>query len=110
MPKKSSLMRLGRTNAFEEKISAAMFGRLSEKERKAIDFVVKNKTPVLFLGGMRTGKTYFTKILREMGVLAFAPEDISIIELGVKSEAYEVSKNDGGYPLLFEKIRLVKLV
>jgi len=105
MAKKS----IGRKNAFEERLSAASFGRLSEKEKKAIDYVVKNKVPVLFMGKSRTGKTMFAKELREMGIAAYAPEDISVIELGVRETEAEVLKNDKGYPVLLSKMKMVRL-
>jgi ATP-dependent protease Clp ATPase subunit len=101
---------MGRRNAFEERLSAMVFGRLSEKERRAIDYVVKNKIPVLFMGKSRTGKTLFAKELREMGIVAYAPEDISVIELGVKDTEVEALKNDSGYPVLLSRMKVVRLV
>ena len=89
---------------------AAVLARLSEKERKAVDYVVENKTPVLFVGKSGAGKTTLAKALREMGIAAYAPEDIAVIQLGAKKNELKQLKNDNGFPVLIESVKLVRLV
>jgi len=87
----------------------ALVDGLSEKEKKAIKAVIRKKCPVLFVGAPRTGKTTIARALREMGISAYAPENISVIQLGARESEARLSQNDMGLPMLFENTKLVRL-
>jgi hypothetical protein len=59
------------------------------KERiAAIDRAIKNKSPILFAGKKTRGKTTAVWILRRGGIIAYAPEDICIVNLDEKEVDY----------------------
>jgi serine kinase of HPr protein (carbohydrate metabolism regulator) len=71
--------------------------------------------PVLFVGKSGVGKTKLARELCRLGIPAYAPEDIAVIQLGIEKlfngvENAIASKNDRGYPLLMEGAKLVRLV
>ena len=57
-------------------------GNLTTKQKKDIWYAIRNKIPILFIGAAATGKSFLAKMLQEKGVIAYAPENLSVIELG----------------------------
>ncbi|MCL2215264.1 MAG: hypothetical protein FWC06_08700 [Treponema sp.] len=55
---------------------------LTAKQKKDIWYAIRNKIPILFIGAAATGKSFLAKMLQEKGVIAYAPENLFVIELG----------------------------
>jgi Flp pilus assembly CpaF family ATPase len=69
----------------ENFISRSHLTILSGVQKKEILNAIKNQIPILFTGGASTGKTTLAQELKNKGVVAYAPEMLCVVELGVKN-------------------------
>jgi hypothetical protein len=53
----------------------------TKEQITAINRAIENKNPILFTGKESRGKTTSAWILRRGGIIAYAPEDVCIINL-----------------------------
>jgi hypothetical protein len=75
-----------------EKITDLLPGEIltgfTNEQIAAINRAIKNKNPILFTGKNTRGKTTSAWLLRRGGIIAYAPEDICIVNLDEKEVDY----------------------